>query len=1067
MAKKKKKKPTKPSSKSSTKRSSSKKGKKKSPIRKKVSAKGRAQARLASVNDNWMSIDDLYCAYRKAKADLFFDRSQATAIAFCEYEDNLAKNLKRLKKRLESSINPWWEDCDFIGTTTVIPKRLSYDATRGNDYVSEDPEPIGISDPEEAWRFKTSNYAVQPTFRPIADFTVDMHVVSALWINLVGEKYDSLLGKEALGTRVRRLREQDLEEDGGTYHSDVWQTFKPYFEAYKKWRNDGFRAIEAGLKGGKKLVLIMLDFESFFHRIDAEFLLDRKYLVKAKYRQVHGEMPPVHEKQFTERLVSAFSTWGNNNPIRNEADPIGLPVGSTASRIIANCLLAEFDRHVQKQLSPVYYSRYVDDIFLVIEDHGGFDSKEDITEYLCRELEAYAKPDKRFANVEIELPYAPKSKLKFQAKKQRYFKLSGRSGLELLDTIRSSIDEMTSEWRLLPDLHEMEESASIKVLTNSTDQLEANALRKTDGLSVRRLGLALILRKMRALAAMLPNAEWSSTRYELFDLISRHVITPLRIFDLYTYLPQLVGLAVATSNWKTASHLIASIKTAFDEIMEKDDLPDHSRTVPKESTWNCLFENLQGLLHQSVLQNVPLDLLDEEAAASLNSLVGQIANLSSTELSRSGVCVLAEKLYCRDLASYPYKEQLFGGLGRQMLSDDFVADQANEDRFCRISDVLSSQTLSERGAKILKFIESAGRADHELTAMLFPTRPLSVEEVTICDPKTSDDIEQLKEYVNAIRGTWYKKEKTAAIATASERIQIGLGKRNRKPRIALTNFKTADSCWSKAAANKPNLTGNRFQQIASICLSIAKESRASRIDYVIFPELSIPRAWLYPIARFFINYKISMIAGVEYGHPKKGEVTNQAYMFLTDDRIGYPSWTVIYQQKQKPALHEEQELWNGFHTALCQDECEFWKKRIYSHFGFEFGLLVCSELTNIEFRQHFRGKIDSLIVLSWNRDLDSFAALVDSAAMDIHCFLVLVNNRKYGDSRVRVPYSKHWQRDPVRVKGGLADYFVIAEIDYGPLRDFQSHKVSPKGPFKPKPEGFEISDPREVVPGGK
>ena len=120
---------------------------------------------------------------------------------------------------------------------------------------------------------------------------------------------------------------------------------------------------------------------------------------------------------------------------------------------------------------------------------------------------------------------------------------------------------------------------------------------------------------------------------------------------------------------------------------------------------------------------------------------------------------------------------------------------------------------------------------------------------------------------------------------------------------------------------------------------------------------------------------------------------------------------------------------------------------------------------SIEFRLQFRGKVDGLLVLSWNRDLDSFAALVDSAALDIHCFLVLVNNRKYGDSRVRVPYSKHWQRDPVRVKGGLSDYFVIAEIDYMPLRDFQSHELSPSGPFKPKPEGFGISETRKVIPG--
>ena len=129
--------------------------------------------------------------------------------------------------------------------------------------------------------------------------------------------------------------------------------------------------------------------------------------------------------------------------------------------------------------------------------------------------------------------------------------------------------------------------------------------------------------------------------------------------------------------------------------------------------------------------------------------------------------------------------------------------------------------------------------------------------------------------------------------------------------------------------------------------------------------------------------------------------------------------------------------------------------------------MICSELTNIRYRQQFQGYVDSLFVLSWNQDLETFSALVESAALDIHCYTILVNNREFGDSRLRAPYKESYLRDIVRVKGGLADYFVLAEIDCHTLRDFQSYKFSKSKPFKPFPEGFKICSNRRVVPGGK
>lgn len=59
-------------------------------------------------------------------------------------------------------------------------------------------------------------------------------------------------------------------------------------------------------------------------------------------------------------------------------------------------------------------------------------------------------------------------------------------------------------------------------------------------------------------------------------------------------------------------------------------------------------------------------------------------------------------------------------------------------------------------------------------------------------------------------------------------------------------------------------------------------------------------------------------------------------------------------------------------------------------------------------------------------------------------------------------------RDLVRIKGGLEDFFVVAEVDIAALRDFLSYKEPPLGEsahFKPTPEWFAIDPRREQVPG--
>ena len=107
--------------------------------------------------------------------------------------------------------------------------------------------------------------------------------------------------------------------------------------------------------------------------------------------------------------------------------------------------------------------------------------------------------------------------------------------------------------------------------------------------------------------------------------------------------------------------------------------------------------------------------------------------------------------------------------------------------------------------------------------------------------------------------------------------------------------------------------------------------------------------------------------------------------------------------------------------------------------------------------------MDALFVPEWNQDTETFNPLVESAALDMHAYIVLCD-RQYGDSCIRAPFKDSWKRDVLRVKGGVTDYCVIGEINVLALRKFQCSYRSPDKSFKPVPDGFEISHVRKVLP---
>ncbi|WP_227590979.1 hypothetical protein [Acinetobacter schindleri] len=374
-----------------------------------------------------------------------------------------------------------------------------------------------------------------------------------------------------------------------------------------------------------------------------------------------------------------------------------------------------------------------------------------------------------------------------------------------------------------------------------------------------------------------------------------------------------------------------------------------------------------------------------------------------------------------------------------------------------------------------------------LCPFLFPTRPLNSLDISdlfgneLYNGVLSniDRFELWKNYVQVVSGEFYisENEETNISKDLDENyfalvdnIQnnngnkyIAIGNESKKSiTVAITNFLTTEEEWSYTADNNSKLTLERYERFKELIDQVL--TLKDKPDYVIFPELSIPLEWLNTLIHRMSKSKISFIAGTEYEH-NGNEIYSSAYMLLHDTSFGCGSWQLIKQPKLLPAVGEDEVL-QVKHGKIWRKFNEL-NKPIYIHNGFCFGLMICSELQNSRARVAFQGNIDGLFILSWNRDLETFGDLIKSAALDVHSYVILVNNRKYGDSRVRVPSKNSWMRDLARLRGGDNDYVVSVNLKYNELRDFQSRAkrwASDSDKFKPTPEGFEISPLRRITP---
>lgn len=1029
---------------------------------------------------SFITLGDLYLAYRKAKFDIHYERQQVVALGFAKFETNLRSNLQKLLSALNASAPKWNVMNDFVGSYDHIPKTL-----RENSQPiwlgSPNAPQLVISDPDLRWRTLFEEGDNRPaddiekpdaTFRVVGRHSVEMHIISALWIQKVGYKYDQLLGRSAYGARLLH----PLLGGTATQAPDPTHlaTFQSYSRAYSRWRSAGLHAMQKALDDQRTIVTVTADLRSFYHELNPLFLLQSDYLKRTGLRLSQDEI------RFTDQLLSAIRHWARLLPTSAEEAPLGVPVGLAASRVIANAALWEFDRFVERELTPIYYGRYVDDVLLVLDNPRQLKSAEDVWAYIVEKSQGLLQHrfDREADEYWLTSEYLLDSRLRFGGHKQRVFILSGDSGQSLLGHIERTIKEHSSEWRLLPDLPDDPHKLAADFISATRDATEqADSLGKSDGISIKRLEFALRLRNFESIARNLAPEQWQHQRSHFFKLVEHSVLTANGVFDYAPYIPRVVGLAVACGDWPAARLLIRRLKVVF-ALLEQTTQFDRKDfdSCRRFFLVQCLEAAARAIPPSEIKSDrkdpqilLFLKEIDEDSAPASIFALRHFAN-EGMESTPQTWREMAKRLYISDLSREPYRLRWLENAG------DTSLPEADSHQTEQTPDAVS---LALRVGDLRSFFEETGLAERGklATPVLFPTRPFQISEITLVDQMSLQDSQRLNRWIRAFHGSSSGQEldelaPSEQSALSSEGVIVVPTHDSGDPLIALPCLRTEYASWTAAVVDKPDPDATRYFRVYRLINDILRGP--TRVQYVVLPELALPRRWFSDLAHRLALNGISLIAGLEYFHwgqsAKSGSpdsskpfVTNEVRASLVTKSTGYNRHVTYVQEKWRAALEEGRLLLQIGGKQLKPQKPQ--NNRIVRHGNFHFGILICSELTNLSFRERFRGNVDALLVPEWNQDITTFGALVEASALDIHCYVVQVNNRLYGDCRVRAPFREDYKRDVARVKGSEHDYFVIARIEASKLRAFQSHHSSPEnGEFKPVPDGFEIAPARVVQP---
>jgi hypothetical protein len=975
---------------------------------------------------------DIFYAFRQAKTALFFEQRGVGMTSFARFEDNLHERISRTAKLLGG------EEGLFkgisIGKLLLVPKKVL-------DRDSAEPSTVKIGLHKRRTR---PSLEVQVRLQP----TVEFAIAETLYLQQYGPALDGLLADECIGGRLD-IRNRELSKKRRWIY-EYWP------RRYEEFRTTPIAAAEAHLERGARVVsVISADLRSFYDSIGGDFLLSEQFVERvqevAKARTIRFDSR--HYVRDTESLLRAFAKFrlAAGKAIGREWIR-GVPIGALSSKLIANVALAPLDDLIRINRSTVHFRRYVDDMVIVCD--GASLASESSIEVLKRFFPV-VDTDSSTLLLNNDKLERPDCAFEIQPSKLRVHHLSGLPGLEFLRSVGRDFTNLVSGRRSFLDGALIGiDAASHLAGAKADDGSTLRVLREVDRVKLERFAASTSLRSLERISAMVKTEEAkhasSETQSRVYSVLDG---APDWYSNLDVYF-RLLSLAILTEDVKWCVRLVGlgdrlwsndgSTKHHFELLCYRGDSIDSERawSLVRSYLDNRRQDVISASIHSSkdvARQLLPSGLLVDNEVTTISKLLHKARLLRDADLR-----------------------------ARDRESDTFDAPSNYKPDL--INDAMGfSGELRRRLTIISKFSKQCGKLndrawnlpDYRLCLLTRPPSYFDVARRLLYQVERAgfrkSSFWDVLRVVNAIRGTEY----SSPIAYSLNRHTVRIGNENatanaasptaNAPRVILGNLTMDPSWWDGSATRIPGQPdGNpvrTLQRLLSLKDLIAKVAEMhdkggrGHPTLLVLPELSVPRAWLRELATYIAgSLRIALIVGVEYLHDAhRPWVINQVVGVFPGPFGSIATWPWT---KRVPARFEAKKLADRTPSLSLRPKYKIDRPRtvVLSPVG-ALSVLVCSEMIEARRVADLLGRVELVVVPSWNVDTASWDHLVQSVGLQLNSIVAIANDGAYSDCRVWAPLSKRWKRDLARLVSRGVNDVIAVEL---PLSDLLAFRAQPE-----------------------
>lgn len=992
--------------------------------------------------------EDIDLAYRKLKSYVYYDNFSLLLrqrIAEFESDSNFETRLNQLLKYVNNAGREKGYFDSLLNEISFYAAPKSYD--REESKYKENIVSNNFS--QESYRLKKLNY--------FFDGPIELHIITVLWI--LNEGY-VLHGDYAKDNYAYFL---ELNSDNGSV-VDGLRLFKPYFDQYQRWRDNGVDTAKRIVEEDTDVVILSLDIKEYYYNITYDPNLQAK-LHSIISKRLGGKV-----LLFTQLIFEINEKYQSVCPRKGGST---MPIGLLSSGILANWYLNEFDKQVKEELSPAYYGRYVDDILIVLSNTKI--TKKETSKSVASPLESFLKkffvdrnifdvrePTAENGQIQKSYRYRKDGKIEIQKDKITVYSFESKESQAVLDMFKKKIEHNSSAFWFLPSERDINDDfdESVYELTYSDT---INKLRSVTDIKQSKYGASVFLAKRIKVSLLSGKRKDDKTTEQILTFFKG--IINLEFANLWEkVLTYFVIVDDRDSFWKFFKETVNSIEKiqAFDNKRIRKAEINRVKKYLGNYLMNCC----------SLATSLNPNFVDQ------NWWEKRCGNFKFNWLSKS----FNKKVYALK------NDYIFSNLLRNSfvvvpllnylnLADNRKTNLVKYDALRDIDDELSPENLEfdQRKFKYApRFIylhefnlayylkgllnnkqNDSDNFSNELSHSIYEksfTTFFDVNykfrnghyELNKADSKP-DFKENLKNYYFQHDKTYRSKVGQLGYDVLkipqSKKIQDEL-------RIAVVNTRVLPSNIDKSLFAKPNTGIVRRKEF----IDILNDAEKVKSDILVLPEVSTPYRWLPLIADQARRKQRAIIVGLEHIR-----IHDTCYNLLATclplEHNGIKDVVVNLRLKNHYSPKESETILNrGKKVPVSLPS-------LYNLFvwgGIHFSNYNCYELADINHRALFKSKVDLLFASEYNQDINYFSNIVESVSRDVHCYFVQVNSSDFGDSRITAPV-KTVSKDILRLKGGENSVVLLGKIDIKKLRDFQKTRVQGQDTtiFKNTPPNFD------------